>query len=78
MKVKTMKRNNPRSVRGAERRGWRVLEVKDYAKKNVSWLGLCIWSDRHMKGHYVQNFQSHKFAFERDEDASHFLMKWCL
>lgn len=73
-----MKKGTPRTVRGAARRGWRVIEPKNYSSKNVSWLGLCIWSDRHMKGRFVNNFVENKFAFELDEDASHFLMKWCL
>jgi hypothetical protein len=37
-----MRKNKPRSVRGALRRGWTVIELKDYADKNVSYLGLQI------------------------------------
>ncbi len=75
--MKKYSRKNPRSVRGAEKRGWTVLRPKNDAK-HVSWVGLMIWSDRMLKGHYVQDFQTHRFAFERPEDASHFAMKWCL
>ena len=73
-----MKRNLPKSVRGARKRGWHVVKAKNYSDKNVSWVGLMIWSDRMLKGNYVQSFVNHEFAFERSEDASYFLMKWCL
>ena len=71
-----MRKNKPRSVRGALRRGWTVIEVKDYAGKNVSYLGLQIWTDRNAKGRYVSSFSPTKFAFEREEDASWFALKW--
>lgn len=73
-----MKRNLPRTVRGARKRGWHVVKAKNYSSKNVSWLGLMIWNDRMLKGNYVQCFVNSEFAFERQEDASYFLMKWCL
>ena len=78
MAMKQDKRKLPRSVRGARKRGWRVVAAKNYADKNVSWLGLHIWSDRSLKGHFVSSYSNHEFAFEREEDASHFVMKWCI
>ena len=71
-------KTNPRSVRGARKRGWRIVEAKNYATKNVSWLGLHIWSDRMLTGNFVSSYANHEFAFEREEDASHFVMKWCI
>lgn len=71
-----MKRRYPRSVRGAKRRGWTMIEPKNYADKNVSYLGLQIWTDRNAKGKYVSSFEPTKFAFELDRDASWFALKW--
>jgi len=71
-------KTNPRSVRSAKKQGWRVVAAKNYMDKNVSWLGLMIWSDRMLKGKYVESFSKHEFAFEREEDASYFVMKWCV
>jgi hypothetical protein len=74
----TKSKIKPRTVRSAKRQGWRVVTAKNYSDKNVSWVGLMIWSDRMLKGNYVQSYSNHEFAFEREEDASHFLMKWCI
>lgn len=72
-----MKKNHPpRTVRSARKRGWRVVTAKNYLDKNVSWLGLVIWSDRTLKGRFVNNYANHEFAFERDEDASIFVLRW--
>jgi len=71
-----MKNNKPRDIRGAVRRGWTVIEVKNHAKKNVSYLGLQIWTDRNAKGRYVSRFSPTKFAFELEKDASWFALKW--
>lgn len=67
-------KNNPRSVRGAVRRKWTIVEVKH--RDDVSYLGLQIWTDRNAKGRYVSSFSPTKFAFEREEDASWFTLKW--
>jgi hypothetical protein len=67
-------KNNPRSVRSAVRRKWKVVEVKH--RDDVSYLGLQIWTDRNAKGRYVSSFSPTKFAFEREEDASWFALKW--
>ena len=73
-----MKKRKPSSVRSARKQGWHVVSARNYLDKNVSWLGLMIWSDRMLKGGYVNSYSKHEFAFEREEDASHFLMKWCI
>ena len=67
-------KNNPRSVRSAVRRKWKVVEVKH--RDDVSYLCLQIWTDRNVKGKYVSSFSPTKFAFEREEDASWFTLRW--
>lgn len=71
-----MKRRYPRSVRGAKRRGWTVVEPKNYADKGASYLGLMIWTDRNAKGKYVSSFEPTRFAFENEGDAAWFALKW--
>ena len=71
-----MRKNKPRSVRGALRRGWTVVKVKDYAGKNVSYLGLQIWTDRNVKGKYISSFMPTQFAFELEKDANWFALRW--
>lgn len=73
------RKNYPRSIRGAERRGYIVVDVSNNIldKFNVSWLGLVIWTDRCAKHHYINNFVQRKMAFESEEDASFFMLKWC-
>ena len=70
-----MKRK-PRDIRSAKRQGWTVVEPKNYAGKNVSYLGLMIWTDRNAKGRYVSSFSPTRFAFENEGDASWFALKW--
>lgn len=71
---------NPRSVRGARKRGWHIVKVpNNYLEKhNVSWMGLEMWACHKMSGNYVGSFALREMAFERVEDASWFTMKWCL
>lgn len=73
-------RNNPRSVRGAAKRGWHVVTLprNTLEKHNVSWLGLDIWASRQAQSYYVKSYQNRQFAFEREADASWFTMKWCI
>ncbi len=71
-----MRKNKPRSVRGAARRGWTVIEVTDHAGKNVSYLGLQIWINRNVKGNYVSSFRPTQFAFELEKDANWFALRW--
>ena len=70
-----MKRK-PRDIRSAKRQGWIVVEPKNFAKINVSYLGLLIWTDRNAKGRYVSKFDPTKFAFELERDASWFALRW--
>lgn len=67
-------RKDPRSVRGAEKRGWKIVEVKH--RNDVSYLGLIIWTDRSAKGKYISSFSPTRFAFELDGDAAWFALRW--
>jgi hypothetical protein len=69
------KQHNPRSVRGAVKRGWHVVEV-DTRKLNVSWMGLCIWAERGLGGYWVASHWLKQFAFESGADAVAFKLKW--
>lgn len=73
-----MKRKYPRSVRGAVRRGWIVVEPKYDPTRvnNPSYLGLQIWTDCNVQGKYVSSFRPTKFAFELEKDATWFSLKW--
>lgn len=70
------KATNPRSVRGAKKRGWTVLKPKSNYVEKVSWVGLCIWCERYLGGYWVNSFHHHEFAFEQEKDAMAFQMKW--
>jgi hypothetical protein len=77
--MKSWRRTNPRSVRGAVRRGWHLVDLTGVSlaeKFNVSYLGLQIWSDRNMAGRYVSSFNPTKFAFEDPSDALIFKLKY--
>lgn len=67
---------NPRTVRGAKKRGWTVISVDLKYVKDTSWLGLNIWCDRQMSGHFVSSFMLREFAFEKGKDATAFKLKW--
>lgn len=69
-----MRKNNPRTVRGAQRRGWTVIEPKP--TQDASYLGLRVWADRNVKGKYVSSFMPTKFAFELEQDATWFALCW--
>lgn len=71
-----MKKRIPRDVRGAKRQGWHVIEIDDWHRMDVSYLGLLFWTDRHAKGKVVSSYSPTKFAFEKEEDASWFTLKW--
>lgn len=77
---KTYKKTNPRSVRGAHKKGWHIVQLptNTLEKFNISWAGLEIWAIRQANGNFVTCFPARKFAFENIEDASWFTMKWCL
>ena len=77
--AKLDRRSLPRTIRGARKKGWHIVKVPNsYVDKNVSWLGLEIWTMRQTKAHFVCNFAMREFAFETTEDATWFTMKWCL
>ena len=69
--------SNPRTVRGARKRGWHVVQV-DLGKlqDRASWLGLSIWCERAMNGYWVNSFSLREFAFEKGADATAFQLKW--
>lgn len=70
------KPSNPRTVRGAKKRGWTVLKPNPNYVEKASWLGLCIWCDRSLGGHWVNSFFHREFAFEHEKDALAFQIKW--
>lgn len=70
------KKTNPRSVRGAKKRGWTVVTPRSNYVERSSWVGLNIWSERSMTGYWVSSFQRHEFAFENPSDATAFMLKW--
>jgi hypothetical protein len=70
------KPTNPRTVRGAKKRGWIVIDVDLKYVKDTSWLGLNIWCDRQMSGYWVSSFMLREFAFENGKDAMLFKLKW--
>lgn len=77
--LRPYKKTNPRSVRGARKRGWHVVKVPNsFVERNVSWLGLDIWANINTQGNYIDSFMLREFAFERQEDASWFALKWCV
>ena len=68
------KPTNPRTVRGAQKRGWSVVEPR--RMDHVSWMGLNIWAERAMTGYWVSSYAKFAFAFERESDAVMFQLKW--
>lgn len=75
-----MANHNPRSIRGARKKGWHIVKVPNsyLENHNVSWLGLEIWTMRQTRGKFVTSFALREFAFEQSQDASWFTMKWCI
>ena len=72
------KSSNPRTVRGARRRGWNVINNvrQRHLEANVSWVGLNIWCEHHCAGYWISSFSLAEFAFENPADATFFKMKW--
>lgn len=68
--------DNPRTVRGAKKRGWTVVAANPNHVEKTSWLGLCIWADASLKGYWVCSFFRREFAFEQGSDALAFQLKW--
>lgn len=67
---------NPRTVRGAKKRGWHIVQVDLKKLSDVSWVGLCIWCERALGGYWVNSFHYRQFAFESGADATAFKLKW--
>lgn len=70
------KSTNPRTVRGAKKRGWYVVTPKPGYVETTSWMGLNIWCDSSLSGYWVASFYHREFAFEKGADAVAFQMKW--
>lgn len=70
------KKTNPRSVRGAKKRGWTVVTPRSNYPEKVSWMGLNIWAERSANSYWVSSFQRREFAFEKPSDATAFMLKW--
>lgn len=69
--------SNPRTVRGAKKRGWSVVQVElNKLTDRVSWLGLCIWAEHSLSGYWIASFNLREFAFESAADATAFKLKW--
>jgi hypothetical protein len=67
---------NPRSVRGAKKRGWHVIVPKPSYVEKTSWLGLNMWCGTRCSGYWIGNFAMRKFAFEKSSDAMLFQLTW--
>jgi hypothetical protein len=70
------KSTNPRTVRGAKKRGWTVIRPNPNYVEQLSWMGLNIWTERTAAGYWVASFSLREFAFEKSSDATAFLLKW--
>lgn len=68
--------SNPRSVRGARKRGWTVVQPDPTRAEHTSWLGLNIWCEQVMSGYWISSFRLREFAFEKQSDALMFKLKW--
>lgn len=74
------KSSNPRSVRGARRKGWTVISIAESTaekiSKSMSWVSLNIWCELHCSGYWLSSFYLVDFAFENAADATLFRLKW--
>lgn len=70
------KPTNPRTVRGAKKRGWTVVTPRNSYVEKASWMGLCIWAERFMSSYWICSFSLREFAFESHADAVTFKLKW--
>ena len=70
------KASNPRSVRGAKKRGWTVVQARNGFEQDLSWFSLCLWCESHLGGYWVSSFGIRQFAFEDAKDAMMFKLKW--
>jgi hypothetical protein len=67
---------NPRTVRGAQKRGWHVVQAQNGYEAKASWMGLNIWCEQQMSSYWVSSFQRREFAFESGADATAFKLRW--
>ena len=67
---------NPRTIRGAKKRGWYVVCVRNDYVKDASWTGLNIWCEANAAGYWLSSFHYREFAFEKASDALLFKLKW--
>jgi hypothetical protein len=61
---------NPRTIRGAKKRGWTVVYVP--RSETRSWVGTCNWIFSNAKGHFIDEYRyvgDGDVAFEQQEDA---------
>lgn len=70
------KSTNPRSVRGAKKRGWTVIRARNGYEKDLSWFALVLWCESQLGGYWVASFGLREFAFEDGKDAMMFKLKW--
>jgi hypothetical protein len=70
------KATNPRTIRGARKRGWTVMQPRNGYEEKISWTSLCIWCERSMTGYWIASFPYQQFAFESSADATMFQLKW--
>ena len=68
--------SNPRSIRGAKKRGWTVIRAGNNYPERSSWLGLNIWCEANSSGYWISSFHYREFAFEHSQDAVMFKLKW--
>ena len=70
------KSTNPRTVRGAKKRGWTAVHAANGYSAETSWVGLNMWCEKHASGYWVSSFGIREFAFENSKDAMMFKLKW--
>jgi hypothetical protein len=70
------KPTNPRTVRGAKKRGWTIIHARDGSTQDLSWFALSLWCESQLGGYWVSSFGLRQFAFEDPKDAMMFKLKW--
>lgn len=68
--------SNPRTIRGAKKRGWHVVRIQNNYVEKTSWMGLNIWCERTAGSYWLSSFGLREFAFESGADALAFKLKW--
>lgn len=62
-------------VRKAKRLGWTVISTRNL-NGPTSWNQLYDWLNSNTKGQYVESFYLQEIAFEKEQDANWFSLKW--